>query len=750
MKVVASLALLLLPVTAWAGAAEKATAVGKKIPPITLRDFRGAERSLSEFTRSKAVVVAFIGTECPLAKVYGRRLGELAREYEPKGVAFVGVSSNQQDSVTALLDYAKGDDITFPILKDARNVVADLFGAQRTPEVYVLDPQGVVRYHGRIDDQYGVGFARPQPTRRDLARALDALLAGKPVEVAETDAPGCFIGRVKQEAKNDKVTYTKHIARILNNRCVECHHPGEIAPFSLTSYNEVIGWTDTIREVLEQNRMPPWHASPKYGHFANDSHMPEAEKKLVYEWIDNGCPEGDLKDLPPAPQYVTGWRIPKPDAVYTLPKQFKVPATGEVQYQYFIIDPGFTEDKWIRAAEVQPGCRSVVHHILVFLQTPAGNGVRKGNFGDNWLAAMAPGTRPTILGDGVAKFIPAGSRFLFQVHYTPDGVERLDRPRLGLVFADPKTVKKEVRVEAAANPALAIPPHDPNYRVDSYKPIDEDSYVLELMPHTHLRGKSFRYEAVYPDGKTEILLDLPRYDFNWQNTYVLAEPKFLPRGSQIHCVAYYDNSEKNRSNPNPDAEVHWGDQTWEEMMIGYFDVMPARQNLQEHPKHFQASLTPAKLDSELRDLAAHARDSKESWDAFAAAVHKAFPQVDRVCQTRYTGGALRVDQCSYPGSVSRQIMKAGFEGHSKAYALGFFALMGGVHPVPDLAKWKIADLGYMSATLGSSVHVAIALDGDPALVNFWSKQKNAFPKSTYATFKALAEAVASGQQTASR
>jgi peroxiredoxin len=737
------LVVVLAPALALGGTPSKTGVVGEAVGDFTLRDYRGAERSLREFADRKLVVVAFTGTECPLARLYGPRLAQLAREYEPKGVAFIGICSNQQDSISAIAQYARDGEIKFPILKDVGNAVADQFGAVRTPEVFVLDAGRVVRYRGRIDDQYGIGFARPRPGHRDLAAALDELLAGKPVTTPVTTAPGCFIGRVQPAVKAGPVTYSKHIAPILQKHCVECHRPGEIGPFSMTSYREVAGWTDTIEEVLRDGRMPPWHADPAYGHFSNDSRLPEAEKQLIFDWIKGGAPEGDPRDLPKPVAFTHGWRIPKPDLVLRIPHAFHVPAQGDVPYQFIVVDPGFKEDKWVKAAEIRPTCRAVVHHVLVFVQPPGGGHDRYGGFAANWLAGTVPGARPQILPEGTAKFVPAGSRFLLQIHYTTNGKPQTDQTCLGLVFADPKEVKKEVSTEMAANPKFAIPPNTGRYPVESDNVVEEDSILLELMPHTHLRGKTFRYEAFYPDGRSEVLLDLPRYDFNWQNSYTLAEPKRLPKGTRIHCLATYDNSKDNPSNPNPNVTVRWGDQTWEEMMIGYYNVVPADQDLQKNPrpvgKYVPKPLPP--LDPALKERARHALESAEAFDAFAAAVHKALPQVDRVCLTTVTDGNLRVDRVSYPGQVARHVLKAGFEGHSHAYALGHFALLGSFFALPDITKLRAADLGYLGQTLTSSAHVPVVLEGRPGTLNFWSKQKDAFPEPTHEMLKALGEVV---------
>jgi peroxiredoxin len=745
MKAFLCLLLSLGPALAVPGPADKSSPVGKKVEAFKLRDYRGAERSLSDFADRKLMVVAFLGAECPLAKLYGPRLAELAKQYETKGVAFVGINSNQQDSITAIGQYAKTHGLSFPILKDVGNVVADQFGATRTPEVFVLDKERVIRYWGRIDDQFGIGFARLRPEHRDLVQAVEELLAGKQVSKPVTEAPGCFIGRVHKTPSAGAITYSKHIAPILNQRCVECHRAGQVAPFALTSYKEVVGWTETIEEVLREGRMPPWQADPRYGEFSNDCRVPDAEKQLVYDWIKSGAPEGDRKDLPPPPQFAKGWRIPEPDLVIKMPKPFRVPADGEVPYQFIVVDPGFKEDKWVKAAEVRPGAPSVVHHVLVFVQPPGGGTDKYGGFAANWIAAIAPNSPPTVLPEGTAKFIPAGSRFLFQIHYTTNGSEQTDQTAMGLVFADPKSVKKEVSTEMAANNRIEIPPHDPNYRVDAKYLVREDSLLLNLMPHTHVRGKAFKYEAKYPDGKQEVILDVPHYDFNWQNSYILAKPKRLPKGTEIHCTAYYDNSKNNKSNPNPDETVHWGDQTWEEMMIGYFNVMPAEQDLQINPRPASKPVVMEKppLDAELKKLTRQALKSEESFDAFATALHEKMPKVDRVCLTTISGGNLTVEFASYPGKVEKQVATAGFETNSRAYALAYFCLVGNVTEIPDLKQSHGVDMNLLSQTLGSSFHVPVALEGKPGTVNFWSKEKGAFTsKEVRPVLRALVEVMA--------
>jgi peroxiredoxin len=557
---------------------ERKTLSDKPVASFQLRDYRGNGYSLDDRKDKKLVVVAFLGTECPLSQRYAARLTELAQEFEPKSVAFFGVISNQQDSIRKIAQLVKEQNVTFPLLKDVGNTVADQFAARRTPEVFVLDGKRIVRYHGRIDDQFGIGYMRPQPTRRDLAVALEELLAGKTVSRPITEPEGCQIGRVKRSTGQASVTYTKHIAPLLQKHCVSCHHIGSLAPFSLTSYSDASGWAEMIQEVIDDQRMPPWHANPKYGRFANDSRLPEEEKQLIAKWVKSGAAQGDPKDLPAMPPFEEGWRI-KPDLILTMPKPFTVPAKGTVQYQYFTLDPGFKEDKWVRASEARPGNRAVVHHLVVNVQPPGSKPIGPQNFPIDFLAGGAPGSPPLILRDGEAKLIPAGSMLVFQVHYTPNGTAQADQSRVGLTFADPRTVRKEIRSQAAMNFRFRIPPGATDHPVEANFRFGQDSLLYALFPHMHLRGKSFRFEAIYPDQKREILLDVPRYSFDWQNQYVLAEPKRMPEGTIMHCTATFDNSDDNLSNPDPKAAVTFGEQTWEEMMVGYFDIALADQDL---------------------------------------------------------------------------------------------------------------------------------------------------------------------------
>ncbi len=585
MKAVQLLAALLwMSVGALALGAEESP-IGRQIGDFTLQDYLGAKHTLSEWEDKPALVVVFLGTECPLARLYGPRLVELAEHYSPQGVQFIGVNSNQQDTLLEIAHYARVHKIEFPLLKDAGNRIADQFGAVRTPEAFVLDEGRVVRYWGRIDDQYGVGYSRANWTTSELATALDELLAGKPVSTPITEAVGCHIGRIHRKPPQGDITYSRQISRLLQKHCVRCHRPGQIAPFSLTNYDEVIGWAETICEVMDDGRMPPWHANPAYGQFANDARMTADEKQLFQTWVDNGLPQGDPRQLPAAVKYDEGWQIGKPDAVFSMPEPFHVPAKGLVPYQYFYLDPKFEEDVWVRASEVRPGNRSVVHHIFLFFLPPGQHEPRAEDPLYNAVAAYAPGVPAGVGQEGFSRRIPAGSKLAFQVHYTPNGSEQVDVSEVGLVFAEPDDVDKEIKVQAALNLDFRIPPGAPDYRIEAGYQFTQDTFVHSLNPHMHYRGRSFRFTAKYPDGTQEVLVDVPRYDFNWQNTYVLQEPKLMPKGTLMLCTGRFDNSAGNLVNPDPTAEVRWGDQTWDEMMLGSFLIsLPESTRRGEFPK----------------------------------------------------------------------------------------------------------------------------------------------------------------------
>ncbi|MEO1836128.1 MAG: redoxin domain-containing protein [Akkermansiaceae bacterium] len=534
---------------------------------FSLPDASGHQVVLSDYKEPRAIVLFFMGTDCPLANLYLGELERLGRAYDEK-LQIIGINSNAEVSRETIAKHMVDYSVPFPVLQDVDAKVADQLGATRTAEVFLLDEKRSVRYHGRVDDRFGYTYKREEPRRRDLQKALDELLAGKEVSMKETTPAGCLITRQHSEIAASKVTYCKEVSRIIQKRCHECHRPGMVGPFSLLSYKDVKKRIDMITEVVNERRMPPWHADPRFGHWSNNRRMPQEEIDTLMAWIKAGAPEGEARDLPPTPEYEEGWVIGKPDVIFRLPKEVTVKKDGVVPYLYFTMPTNFKEDVWIQAAEARPGNRAVVHHIIVSGYDPSKGRRESGrNFG---VCGTAPGDPPLILPPGVARKIPKGAHLRFQMHYTPTGKEETDRSEVGLIFyKGPMPPKGIARSTGIMNTQLKIPAGDSDHEVKASYTFREDVRLLTLMPHMHLRGKDFLYRATFPDGREETLLSVPGYDFNWQNTYRFAKPLKVPRGTRIDCVAHFDNSKDNPANPDPSKTVRWGDQTWEEMMIGW-------------------------------------------------------------------------------------------------------------------------------------------------------------------------------------
>ncbi|HEY1066520.1 MAG TPA: redoxin domain-containing protein [Pirellulales bacterium] len=737
--------------------AEPAGSIGRVIDDFKLSDFQGQEVSLSGLADQRLVVVAFLGVECPLAKLYTTELVTLQKIYARHKVAFLAIDANRQDSTSEMAAFAKTHKLDFPFLKDVGNAVADKIGATRTPEVFVLDESRTVRYSGRVDDRWQVGVQRKEPTRRDLVAAIDQLLAKRKVAVERTEPIGCLIGRTRQPDPNSKVTYSKEIVRIFQNRCIECHHEGDIAPFAMDTYTEAAGWADMIAEVVDNGTMPPWHASSEHGTFANDARLSAEEKAAILEWAAAGAPEGNPADMPPAKVYEKGWRIGQPDVVYEMAeKPFEIPATGEVPYQHFVIDPGFTEDKWVQAAECIPGNRGVVHHIILSVRTPGRNKDPK-DVPSDWLCATAPGARPLILPEGYAKKIPAGARLIFQVHYTPNGSPQSDLSKVGLKFCDASTVKREVGTQKAGNNRFTIPANADAHVVEATEVIKRDSMLLVMFPHMHLRGKSFRYEAQFPDGRKQVLLDVPEYHFDWQNAYIPTDPILLPTGTVMHCRAVFDNSKDNPNNPDPSKAVTWGDQTWEEMMIGYYDVSEATDKVHVpsgglaggRTGEFLAKTggkTPV-VSEEVKKLAAAALDSQEAFTALGAALREVVPQADRMDFAVIENAMLSVKFDVQAKALDKYVKGRGLIVPVVGLAVPKYAEGSDVvvhQKLIDVAK-QAPDLKLLSQAFSSSVHSPVRFNGKPAIVNFWSTEMHAFPPEAVEYLKQVAALMTAGR-----
>jgi peroxiredoxin len=575
--------------------AETLPPVGRRIAEVAARDaVSGKHWSLTTDARkAQVVVVVFLGTECPVSNAYVSTLARMHKEWAAKGVMIVGVNANTQDDVAAVAKHAIEYEIPFPVLKDESGEIAGRFHAERLPTAFILDGTRTVRYRGRIDNQFERSVKRPRPTQYELRDAVDAVLARAEVTKPATEVVGCPINRPHRKRSlettdhaNTGVTYSRQISRIIQTHCQECHRPGQVGPFKLMKYSDAAAWSDAIREVVAQRIMPPWHADSKPGMFANDPQLSDADRNALLAWVDAGCPEGDRADLPEPKKYIEEWGIGTPNEILKANEEKKVPAqapAGGIPYQYVLVGKPFAQERWVRAAEVRAGNPGVVHHIVVHILKPGQKLSTLTNSGSivgllltrpqdqpDQLISFVPGDRPIYLPKGQARRLVKGSQLVFEVHYTPNGKAGVDRSAIGLVYAEgPPSL--EVKNAQAVNWMFRIPARAADYKVRAEYVFPQDALLLTLNPHMHLRGKSFEYRLRTPDGKEEVLLRVPKYDFNWQHTYIFATPKPVAKGSKLLCLGHFDNSEGNPNNPDPSKAVEWGDQTWDEMMVGFFD-----------------------------------------------------------------------------------------------------------------------------------------------------------------------------------
>lgn len=543
--------------------------IGEIVPDShSLRDLRGSSRPLHSFSKHKAVVLVFLGTECPISKLYVPSLLQLEKTYRAKNVQFLAVYPNEQEDFDQLAAHAYDMGVPFPVLKDGGQKLAALVGVTRVPSVVVLDGQFKLSYRGRVDDRYTASARRHEATRADLAQAIDEVLAGKTVSVSETEVDGCLVNKTRKPPVRTDVTFAKDVAPILQTRCQQCHREGQGAPFTLMSFDDAVAHAEMIREVTTERRMPPWQADPRYGHFSNNRRLDQKELDILTAWIDTGLKRGDDKDLPKPIAWPKGWSHGKPDMVLTMPEEYTIPADGVVPYQNWIIDTKFTEDKWVRMAEGHPGTPNAIHHIVVYIMREGQRGPSGPDGNISILVGWAPGDLGLVCPPDTALRIPKGAKLRFEMHYTPNGKEAKDRSSVGLWFAD-KPPKYEMMLSEFANTAFEIAPENPHFPAEAAFRLRADARVLSFSPHMHWRGKDYHYEVIYPDGRKETLLSVPRYDFNWQSVYRFEEPLKLPKGALLHSVAHWDNSVNNQYNPDPKQTVRFGLQTWEEMMVGF-------------------------------------------------------------------------------------------------------------------------------------------------------------------------------------
>ena len=546
--------------------------VGRRVDELTLQNLGGGAVRLAAPKDAKALVVALFSATCPISNKLGPELARIEKDYAGKNVAFALVNIAPETKPDEVRKFVAGFGLKSVVLNDPAQTLQRAVAATTSTEVFVLDAARTLVYRGAINDQYGLGYTKDAPTKNYLREALDAVLTDNVPAIAATSAPGCALD-VNGKPARTNLTFNHDISRILQANCVTCHHEGGIAPFGLETYDDVIEHAGMMKKQVTRGAMPPWFAapSPAQDHiWANDRSLSDADKTDLLAWLNSDRPLGEAADAPVPRHFSNEWMIGKPDVVFQIPQPVQIKAEGVMPYQTEVVETNLTEDRWVRGYEIQPTNRAVVHHVIVRIHARGAKLAEAGDASESFFAAYVPGNSFRVLPEGFAKLLPAGSRISFQIHYTPNGHATQDQIKIGLLFAD-KPPQYEVHISGVAKPGLNIPPGDANHVETQERVIPTNMMFMSFMPHMHVRGKAFKYELTTPDGKCETLLDIPHYDFNWQIQYAYAQPKFVPAGSKLKITAVFDNSAGNPANPDPTKTVRWGQQTYDEMMIGYVE-----------------------------------------------------------------------------------------------------------------------------------------------------------------------------------
>ncbi len=558
-----------LTAIAWGWNSHFERGILKHVPPFKMQTLDGAHLSLSDFNQRRAIVFIFLGVHCPISNAYLPELNSLAHDLSNQGMELIGINASNHESIGQMADHAEAYGIHFRLVKDWDARIAKTLGATRTAEAFVVDSQGNVFYQGRIDDRIEFEAKRAAATRTYLKDALARLTYRLPASPARTDAQGCLIDLQAERIEPRSLTYSKDIRPIVEQKCVGCHNPKGMAPFSLTTYDSVKEWAPMIESVLEDRRMPPWHADPRYGTWADNRGLSEADLKKFLSWLGAGLVPGDPNQLVSrTPTALNGWLLGKPDFIVETPK-YEIRATGLSYFENDFHKLAVSEDTWIRAVEILPGNAKVVHHVTVYVIP---KGTDEPQDWDDWgfFAAQAPGYSTTLFPRGYAKKIPAGATVYIEIHYSPSGKPETDQTKVGFHRAKGSAFK-EAHTLGLGSREFTIPAGEPDFRIRKQHRFGSSLTLFGIYPHGHYRAKNFRLTAETPDGGKETLIWVPNYDVAWQNYYKLAQPKRFPAGTVFTCDGTYDNSHRNPRNPNPLIAVNWGPRTEDEMMYCFVD-----------------------------------------------------------------------------------------------------------------------------------------------------------------------------------
>jgi mono/diheme cytochrome c family protein len=532
-------------------------------------------------------------TECPISNSYSPTLSTLVDSFPAQSVKWLGVCVDPDLNDSEVKTHAGDFGFRFPVVRDRQGAFVRKIGARVTPEAFVIDDAGRVRYHGRIDDQFAARRQRnANPAGHELKDAIAAVLNGKDVSTPFVEAVGCPLPEVAAAPAHP--TYTKDVAPILQKNCQECHRPGQVGPFALETYEQARKRAADIAAVVEDRQMPPWKAAPHVGvKFKDARTLSEPEIKTLVAWAEADAPQGNPADLPPAPKFASDWQLGTPDLVLDIGTDFPVPADGEDIYRCFVVPTKLDKDQYVSAVEFRPGNRFVVHHILAYVDTsgkarerdqadPGPGYTCFGGPGDpihGGLGGWAPGNMPRFLDDGVGRSLPRQSDVIIQVHYHPRGKAETDRSKIGIYFAR-KPVKQTIHWGIVINPQLELPPGQSKIEVKASWEVPVDLTAYSVAPHMHLLGRDMLVSVKFPDGRVQDVIKIDDWDFNWQYTYDFDRPFDVPKGSEFTVVAHYDNSDANPRNPNkPPRLVKWGEATTDEMCIAFLGVTKKGQDL---------------------------------------------------------------------------------------------------------------------------------------------------------------------------
>lgn len=548
--------------------------VGRRVDELVLKTLDGHDVKLAAPKSAKATVVALFSSSCPISNKLAPELARIEKDYAEKNVSFCFLNIAPETKDAEVRKFIADFCWKSPVLNDPGQIFERTVAATTSTEVFVLDAARTLVYRGAINDQYGLGYSKDAPTKNYLRDSLDTVLHDSAPHLAATTAPGCALDLPNApQPAHTALTYHHDISRILQANCVTCHRQGGIAPFSLETYADVTEHAGMMKKQINRGAMPPWFAAKQPGQdhvWLNDRSLSDTDKADLLAWLNSDRPAGAANDAPVPLHFAKEWTIGQPDVVFQIPQPIQIKAEGTMPYQTAVVETNLTEDRWVRGYEILPTDRAVVHHVIVRVHAKGAGLKEAGDASQTFFAAYVPGNSYRLLPEGFAKLLPAGSRLSFQIHYTPNGHATQDQIKIGLLFA-PKPPQYEVHVASIAKPSLNIPPGEANHIETKETVIPSNMMLMSFMPHMHVRGKAFKYEVITPDGKTETLLDVPHYDFNWQLQYQYAQPKFIPAGSKVRVTAVYDNSAGNPANPDPSKTVRWGEQTSDEMMIGYVE-----------------------------------------------------------------------------------------------------------------------------------------------------------------------------------